>query len=184
MDDPIGVILAGGRGRRIGGSKASIPLRGRPLISYSLETLGEALSDVVVLAKAETELPELPGVGIWIEPERDHHPLIGIASALALAGGRSVLVCAADLPFITPELVRQLAATGRVAVAAYQGAIQPLLGRYDASVLQRLPRSGPVREAVLGLAPQVVEVEDPKLLFNVNSPAELLQAASMLEQTP
>ena len=37
---PIGVVLAGGSGRRIGGSKAIVKLRGQPLITYPLAALG------------------------------------------------------------------------------------------------------------------------------------------------
>ena len=61
----------GGLGRRIGGSKATVMLGDRPLISYPLEALaGSALGEVAIIAKAETELPSLPGVSVWIEPRR------------------------------------------------------------------------------------------------------------------
>ena len=98
---PIGVILAGGVGRRIGGSKAIVKLRGRPLIMYPLQALTLALGEVAVLAKPDTELPSLSGVTIWIEPATPQHPLVGISHALALAGDRPVLVCAADLPLVS-----------------------------------------------------------------------------------
>jgi molybdenum cofactor guanylyltransferase len=183
VKDPIGVILAGGRGRRIGGSKAAVSLCGRPLISYPLEALQRALTDVAILAKPHSELPPLPGVTVWREPEREHHPLIGIVSALELAGGRPVLVCAADMPFVTPRLVRRLATVDGLAVAAWRGAMQPLVGRYDASAGERLKgQLGPLREAISELRPQVVEVEDPRALFNVNSSADLLQATEMLKR--
>ena len=58
---PIGVILAGGQGRRIGGSKAVVQLAGQPLITYPLEAVRTALGDVAVVAKADTQLPSLPG---------------------------------------------------------------------------------------------------------------------------
>ena len=98
---PVGAILAGGGGRRIGGDKAIVELPGRPLICYPLEAVREALGQVAVLAKADTELPSLPGVTVWIEPDARRHPLVGITQALALADGRPVLVCAADLPFVS-----------------------------------------------------------------------------------
>jgi molybdenum cofactor guanylyltransferase len=108
--EPIGVILAGGSGRRIGGSKATVQLAGTPLIAYPLRALREAFSDVAIVAKTDTQLPGLPGVTVWIEPNEPRHPLVGIMQALALAEGRPVLVCAADLPFVTRELVAELAA--------------------------------------------------------------------------
>ena len=186
--EPIGVVLAGGLGRRMGGAKATVLLRGRPLISYPLGALSAALAEVVVLAKAETELPGLPGTTVWIESHPMHHPAIGILEALALAGGRSVLVCAADLPFVSPGLVRKLVSTAAegatAAVAAAQGRVQPLLGCYQPAAA-RLLRAGderPVREQVADLDPRIVEVEDPRELFNVNAPEDLLQASAALER--
>ena len=182
------MILAGGRGRRIGGAKATVLLRGRPLISYPLEALSASLAEVVVLAKADTELPSLPGTTVWIESEQMHHPAIGIAQALALAGGRSVLVCATDLPFVTPELVRELASGNTegapAVVAGSRGAMQPLLGCYHPRAA-RLLRAGderPLREQIAELAPRMVEVDDPRQLFNINAPEDLLQAAAVLDR--
>ena len=59
---PLGAILAGGGGRRIGGDKAIVELQGRPLISYPLEAVREALGQVAILAKADTKLPYVSGV--------------------------------------------------------------------------------------------------------------------------
>jgi molybdopterin-guanine dinucleotide biosynthesis protein A len=187
-DRPIGAILAGGAGRRIGGSKATVKLRGRTMIEYPLAAVQAALRDVVVIAKADTELPNLPGVTIWIEPLLPQHPLVGILHALALADGRRVLVCAADMPFVTPALIERIAgadAGGAAAiVAARGGAMHPLLGRYHPEAAEALSGAGPdaaLRDAVGGLSPRLVEVEDPVELFNVNAPDDLLQAAAMLD---
>ena len=96
---PIGVVLAGGRGRRLGGGKAVAQLCGRPMISYPLAALEAVLAEVVVVAKAETELPSLPShTRLWSESESLQHPLIGLRTALELAAGTTVLVCAVDLP--------------------------------------------------------------------------------------
>src|SRR5579871_5772753 len=97
---PVGAILAGGAGRRIGGQKAAVELQGKPLICYPLEAVGEVLSKVAILAKAGTELPPVSRVAVWLEPESPRHPVVGITQALALAGGRPVLICAGDLPFV------------------------------------------------------------------------------------
>ena len=101
----MGVVLAGGLGRRLGGAKATVELRGRPLICYPLQALAAVLEEVAIIARADTPLPSLPGVTVWIERQAPRHPLHGIVEALGFAGGRPVLVCAVDLPFVTPELV-------------------------------------------------------------------------------
>ncbi len=154
---PLGVILAGGLGARIGGGKAVVELAGKPLIQYPCEALQAALGEVVIIAKADTELPGLPGVTVWVEPQAPRHPLIGLLHALDLAEGRPVLACPVDLPFVTAEVIRRLAEAdpgGAPAVVARAGGeMQPLLGCYQPQARERLRSAGfgpevPVRRAV------------------------------------
>jgi molybdopterin-guanine dinucleotide biosynthesis protein A len=189
--DPIGVILAGGQGRRIGGSKAIVNLRGRPLISYPLEAMWRALGSVAIVAKIDTELPSVAGVTVWVEPDEPRHPLLGIVHALGLAEGRPVMVCAVDLPFVSSELIRRIAETecraAPAVIATAAGRSQPLLGCYQPEALERLTaalqrQNVPVVEAVAALDPRSYAVEDPEALFNVNSPDDLLQASAMLDR--
>jgi molybdenum cofactor guanylyltransferase len=188
---PVGAILAGGAGLRIGGEKAIVELHGKPLICYPLEALGQVLKKVAILSKSSTRLPPISGATVWIEPERPRHPLVGITQALALAGGRPVLVCAADLPFVTPELIRRLvhADPGRApaVVACAQGAVNPLLGCYQPRALQLL--AGPARnatepllETIATIEPVLLEADDPEELFDVDTPDDLLLAAAMIDR--
>ncbi len=188
--EPIGVVLAGGLGRRIGGSKAVVLLNGKPLIGYPLAAMHEALDEVAVIAKPDTELPQLAGVTVWIEAVEPRHPLAGIVHALALGGGRAVMACPGDLPFVTPELIRRIcshdSAESSVVLAGCGNLLQPLLGCYPAAAIEPLraalgDATRSAREIVHDLEPTVLEVEDPVELFNVNSPDDLLQAAGMLD---
>lgn len=189
---PIGAVLAGGSGRRIGGSKAIVGLRGRPLITYPLAALRSVLEDVVIVAKADTELPSLPGTTVWIEPSAPQHPIVGITHALALAGRRWVLVAAADMPFLNPAVVSALATTdpegAAAVVAVHAGRVHPLLGCYGPEAAPPLTAAlaggGDVAltDAVMALRPRLLELEDSEALFNVNAPEDLLHAAAVLDQ--
>jgi len=198
--DPIGVVLAGGAGRRIGGSKAVVELHGTPLVRYPLRALQAVLAEVVVVAKPGTALPPLPGVPIWIEPAEPRHPLAGIVHALEGAGAamgidgaaREILVSAGDLPFVTPDLVERLAradAGGAPAVVPRAGGrLQPLLARYApaahaplAAALAADPLPS-LTAAVAALDPLVLELDDPQPFFNVNAPEDLLTAAGLLDR--
>jgi molybdopterin-guanine dinucleotide biosynthesis protein A len=148
------------------------------------------VGEVVVLAKADTALPSLPGVAVWVEPATPRHPLAGIMQALGLAAGRPVLICAADLPFVTSELVQLLTATdpgtAPAVIAACAGRPQPLLGCYQPRALDLLAQADrafqrPLLETVAAISPRLVEVDDPRTLFNVNTPDDLLQAAAMID---
>src|SRR3954451_22762090 len=118
----IGAVLAGGSGRRLGSvSKAAVTVGERPLVSWPIAALASVCEQVAVVCKPETELPELAAAERWDEPEEPRHPLTGIVHALERAGG-PVLVCAADMPFVTGDACRTLlAAAGAGGPAAGGG---------------------------------------------------------------
>ena len=65
--------------------------------------------------------------------------------------------------------------------------MQPLLACFRPPAQQQLAEAARdpsvrLRDAVAALDPQLYEVEDPELLFNINSPDDLLQAAAMLDR--
>lgn len=181
---PVGVILAGGRGSRLGGEKATAQLAGRPLIAYPLAAMQAVLGDALVLAKPSTRLPVLEGVRIAREAEEPVHPLAGIHHALALAEGRAVLVCAVDLPLVTAGQLRALAeadAGGAPAVvAAGERGLQPLLARYEPQAARLLPAEGRLIEAVEAIAPRRLGVSEELSLFNVNTPRDVRRAEAIL----
>jgi molybdopterin-guanine dinucleotide biosynthesis protein A len=117
----VGAVLAGGRGRRLGGGKATALLAGRPLISYPLAAMAAAGIDAFVVAKPDTELPPLAGgsigdrgaarVEVVRESAEPSHPLMGIIAALRHAG-RPVVVLAGDMPLASPALLAALASGG------------------------------------------------------------------------
>ena len=164
-----------------------VGLNRRPLISYPLEAVWRALGNVAIVAKIDTKLPSLPGVAVWIEPDEPRHPLTGIVHALVMSEGRPVLVCGADMPLVSAELVGAIAradpGTAPGVVASAGGELQPLLGCYQPAALELLSvtEAGiPLRDAVAAISPAPYEVKEQDALFNVNGPAELLQASAML----
>jgi molybdopterin-guanine dinucleotide biosynthesis protein A len=188
--EPIGVLLAGGRGSRLGGAKALAPLGGKPLICHALAALRAAVGEVAIVAKPDTALPGIAGVAVWREPAEPRHPLVGIVHALARAAGRPVLVCAADMPFVSVAVLSALAAADPagapavVATSADRG-LQPLLGCYQPEAGELLAAAAAegtasVRRVVSGLRPRLVEVTDPQVLFNVNSAEDLAVAEAAL----
>lgn len=94
------IVLAGGRGVRLGGAKSSIPLAGWPLADHVLLAVSGASSRIVVG-------PNRIALGSPVFcRERPHGagPVAAIAEAAARISQPTVAVLAADLPFIGPAL--------------------------------------------------------------------------------
>jgi len=200
MREPVGVILAGGRGRRLGGAKATILLAGRPLLAHPLAAMHAALDGagrepaggpvLAVVAKPGTPLPALGAVALWIEPREPSHPLVGLIRALEGAAGRAVLVCPVDLPFITPGTLRRLATSpsegAPALLAAHDGIAQPLLGRWEPAALTGLRgalEAGDALPAMRAVAERLgTRLTDVGAgeLENVNTPQDLARAQARL----
>jgi len=182
----IGAVLAGGRGSRFGrASKPAALLAGRPLASYPVDALGAVCDRVAVVCKRGTKLPDLNGAERWDEPDEPRHPLAGIVHALEHAGGEPVLVCAADMPFVTADACRSLLVAPQKAlavVAAADGVLQPTFGVYSPHALATLraaPPDGRLTHAVEQLMPTRVAFPS-RLVQSVNTPEELAEAERML----
>jgi molybdopterin-guanine dinucleotide biosynthesis protein A len=186
----LGVVLAGGRGSRLGGAKATAELGDRPLISYPLGALAAAGLEAVVVAKPDTDLPPLD-LDVLTEPEDPVHPLAGIVAALRQMG-RPLVVLGCDFPFVPPALLGVLAdAPEPLVVPAPGGEAQPLVARWTPALLpaleDALAREEPLRRTVAALSPrllidaELVRFGDPaRVFFNVNTPADLDAAARLL----
>ncbi|HET9163419.1 MAG TPA: NTP transferase domain-containing protein [Solirubrobacterales bacterium] len=189
---PLGVVLAGGRGARLGGAKATVGLAGRPLVSYPLAALAAAGLERRVVAKPGGELPELDGARLLVEPPAPRHPLCGIVAALRAAPGRAVLAVPCDMPFLAPALLELLAgAPEPLVVLSHEGRVQPLPGRYAPALLPELEaalaRGEPLRRTVEALGARVVGERDlacfgdpARLLLNVNDDGDLRRAEQLL----
>ena len=178
----VGAVLAGGLGRRMGGRKPGRMLGGRPLMAWPAGALASVCAAVVVVAKAGEPLPSLPGIARWDEPDEPRHPLTGIVCALSRAGGARVLVCAADMPFVTPAALSSLAAVNGTAIAVADGRLQPVLGVYAPDALDALraaPPDAPLTQTVSALGPVLVELP-AAVVRSVDTPEELAAAEAEL----
>lgn len=183
MPHLVGALLAGGAGSRLGGDKALADLRGRPLAAYAFDALRQVTDRQVLVAKADTRLPEL-GIETWIEPDAIRHPLAGIVHALERADG-PVLVLAADMPLITPVALASVADAAGTRVARGAGRLQPLCARYEQDALPALAGFSDgdrLTAAVEALAPEIVDFADGEQFLNVNTPEQLAQAALLLSR--
>jgi molybdopterin-guanine dinucleotide biosynthesis protein A len=131
--DITGIVLAGGRGRRVGGAdKGWIEWSGRPLIEHVIARLRPQVAEIVVSANRNRERYQSLGVTVMAdsaELEDYAGPLAGIRSALSQVATRWALVVPCDAPRLPNDLAQRLAAGlegGKAAAAEVAGRIEPL----------------------------------------------------------
>lgn len=190
----VGSILAGGRSSRMGAPKADIDLGGRPLIAYAIEAVTVAGLEPLVVAKEDSELPELD-CRVVREADPRSHPATGILAALQAAEG-PVVVVACDTPFVPSQLLTVLGQLAvPIAVSMLGGHLQPLLARYEPSVAPELERAvdrgEPLREAVRSLDPLILGPDElagfgdlDRIAFNVNDRDDLATAERLMTPAP
>ena len=180
-------IIAGGRGRRLGGlDKSELVIGGRRIIERQLAVLGRVVPHVFVVTDDHHRFrtaglrvcgDRLPGAG----------PLGGLHTALTRAPGRRILVVAGDMPFLSAAFLRHVAARAPHADAVVPrnaAGLQPLCAVYDrgcAEVIRGRIERGQRRLVDLAGCLRVTEVgpdevaafnPDGMLLFNVNTRAD------------
>ncbi len=195
----LGVVLAGGRGLRLGRDepKALTVLAGRTLLHRARATL-EALVDVVVvsaprdLVLATVDAPRVPDVA------GAEGPLAGLVAALNSRPFTRAIVLAVDLPFASVAalhaLGEQLMPEDDVVLAAPAGIPQPLAAWFAPSASAPLATKlaageRSVTRAVLALRARVmgpdtlVRMPDGEsAYFNLNTPADLAEAVRRCEE--
>jgi molybdenum cofactor guanylyltransferase len=191
----VGAVLAGGLSRRMGEPKAVVELAGRPLVSRVVSTVGSAGLEPIVVAKPDSPLPPLD-CRVLSEPSEPRHPLTGLLTVLRASAGRGVVAIACDMPLVPARLLRWLAAIeAPVAICEVGGRLEPLLGRYSPQVATGLAAAladgAAMRDAVAMLDPHVIgerelaRFGDPeRIVFNVNSPEDLVAAERLLGRAP
>jgi molybdopterin-guanine dinucleotide biosynthesis protein A len=110
-DDITGLILAGGRGSRMGGVDKGLQLhRGRPLAALALERLRPQVGEVMVNANRNLETYRAMGVPVWPDELPDFPgPLAGMLAGLAHCRSPLLASVPCDTPDFPPDLVSRLA---------------------------------------------------------------------------
>ena len=107
FSDTTGVILVGGKSRRMGVDKAFLEIDGRPLFERVLAVFRETFDRVILTGSGAEE--RFSRYGLPIHP--DIYPgssLGGLYTGLVHAGTPHVFVASCDLPFPSGAVARQL----------------------------------------------------------------------------
>ncbi|MBU1611206.1 MAG: molybdenum cofactor guanylyltransferase, partial [Proteobacteria bacterium] len=143
--DIAGVILAGGRGERMGGlAKAFLEVGGGRAIDRLL-TVYQRLFDEIVVAVRDREGFEDFGVTVAVDQVAIRSSLTGIHAGLWASKAPFVFVAPCDMPFLQPGLVQSLLAEvdGEADVVIplkENGRVEPLCAVYSKSCLPHIKK--------------------------------------------
>ena len=197
--DVTGVLLAGGKSRRMGQDKRLLSIGDETLYTRSLSVLRAIFERVVVVVAQDSPL-----VASDAPVLRDVIPhcgsLGGLYTGLKEARTQWVFAVACDMPFLDPGTIRHftsLKGEGDVIMAKLRNGFQPMHALYHRNCLpiiesliqaqdfkiHRLADHPSLRARIV--IPEELSRVDPegRSFYNVNTPADLAAARSLFDQT-
>ena len=195
-----GIILAGGRSRRLGRDKAVEPFGGQPLIRRAIERIEAITGEIVVVAADAARAEALPLDAehrVAVDLYADCGSLGGIYSGLSAATNQWGLVVACDMPFLNRQLFEHMASLrgGYDAVVPMPGEYpEPTHALYSRTCLPHIDAKLRAKDLKISgffddvnvryVSESEVQLFDPELrsFFNVNSPEDLARALALADR--
>jgi molybdenum cofactor guanylyltransferase len=144
--DITGVVLAGGRARRMGGEdKGLIRVAGEAMVVHALRGLAPQVGALLINANRNQErYAELGGCHVVADADADYAgPLAGMASAMGRATTRYILTVPCDSPLLAPGLGERLfgallADDAEISVAHDGSRMQPVFALLECALGQSI----------------------------------------------
>lgn len=196
--DITGVVLAGGRARRMGGEdKGLVEVNGAPMVVHALRGLAPQVGKVLINANRNREqYARLGACDVVADADGEFAgPLAGMASAMGHADTRFVLTVPCDSPLLAPDLGERLFAAllaedAEVSVAHDGDRMQPVFALLDCtlhgSIVAYLASGG--RKIDAWYAERRMALghlgDYPDMFLNINTPEERDALESLLAGRP
>lgn len=193
VPEPVaGLVLAGGRSRRMGSDKAALVAGGETQLARTVALLERHLDAVYVSSRAsQADDPVRRDFDNIVDRYDDLGPVAGILSAMAEYPDRAWLVLACDLPNIDDETIEFLLqhASPGLPVTAFRSVIdglpEPLCAVYRPQALETIERFVAdgikcPRKMLINSPALLLEQPRPGALHNINTPDDL--AGTGIEQ--
>lgn len=184
-----GLVLAGGRSRRMGGGdKFLLRLGDRRLVDHVIARLRPEVGCLAISANCDPALLSGTQLPVLADAPPSRGPLSGLLAGMVWAekahpGCTHIATAAADTPFFPADLVSRLSgAGGSAALAASAGRVHPVFGLWPLATRRLLEDflAGAQSWRMMDFAAQIgwrevdfapVDGCDP--FFNINTPEQL-----------
>jgi molybdopterin-guanine dinucleotide biosynthesis protein A len=191
---PAGIVLAGGRSRRMGTPKAWLGWHGSTLLRRTCGVVARGVGGPVVVVRAPgQELPELPDDIVVVDDAREGQgPLQGLLAGLEAVDCEVAFAASTDMPFLHPRFVAAVCNAARDADAAVPhlgGFRQPLAAAYRTALtplVGELVANGQMKPAFLFERCDtrwLDELPHPESVRNLNEPQDYEAALAEPEPT-
>jgi len=144
-NDITGVILAGGKARRMGGEdKGLITLQDKPMIDYIIAALKPQVGNLIINANRNPERYSAYGLPVVADILGDYFgPLVGMATGMDVTDQPYIVTVPCDSPFIPNMLVETLYRTlhdkqAEISVAHDGARMQPVFALLRCELLPSL----------------------------------------------
>jgi len=198
--DVTGVLLAGGKSRRMGEDKRYLVVGDQTLLERGLSVLRSIFQEVLIVIAQDSPPLEI-GARVVRDLVPDCGSLGGLYTGLTQATRPYIFVVACDMPFLSPAVIAQFTsprATADIVMANQAARLHPmhaLYGKRCLPVIEQMIRTRhlKIQEMVSHASLQVRYVTDADLLTidpagrsfqNVNTPEDLEVARALLAQLP
>ena len=183
-----GLVLAGGKSKRMGRDKALLDRDGQSQLAYLAGLLEDKVERVFVSTRAEqqddSERSRYPRI---VDRYEEMGPLAGILSAMEQHPDVHWLVVACDLPNISDETITHLVKNCSADhpftayVSSHDGLPEPLCAIYRAGstgIIRRFAEEGIhcPRKILIRSDTYLLEQADPRSLDNINTPDDLAES--------
>ena len=183
-----GLVLAGGKSKRMGRDKALLDRDGQSQLAYLAGLLEDKVERVFVSTRAEqqddSERSRYPRI---VDRYEEMGPLAGILSAMEEHPDVHWLVVACDLPNIRDETITHLVKNCSADhpftayVSSHDGLPEPLCAIYRAGstgIIRRFAEEGIhcPRKILIRSDTYLLEQADPRSLDNINTPDDLAES--------
>jgi molybdopterin-guanine dinucleotide biosynthesis protein A len=174
------IILAGGKGRRMGFDKASLTLPEGPLIGRVLRQV-EGMFDEVLISVSRGQAVDAPGCRAVEDAAPGQGPLAGILAGMKAAKNEVCAVLACDIPDIDVDFLKGLISKAHgfdiVVPISSGGLFEPLFAVYRRSVIpeiEALVQAGDFSILTLfdRCRTRKVRLKDSGWLRNLNTPED------------
>ncbi len=134
-----GIVLAGGRGSRLGQEKGLCLFREKPLVHYALDILKPLCGTLLISANRHMDDYQQYGVPVIRDETQDIGPLGGILSCLKQSHTQHNLILSCDTPFVNAQIFSRLIDNIKnfqvVAPAHETFLIEPLSAYYATNII-------------------------------------------------